>query len=366
MMQDDRPHPLPPTSSSSPRSSPRSPQPNSVIRSSSSSPPLPLPTASLSERVNSFRAACLDVLIGHQTHHLIPHSSKVIIFDSKLKVQHAFDGLVTHDINCFPSVDTRVLTDRGLQFLDDIEAREARGEAVLYACYDVQAKALLYRRGDLVFDTRPPTQLVCFASHHDGTHAALRVTPHHVMYAQVAGKPPAKRSARSLLPSCRCPSSAVRCQCQHRTAEVRMLACAQAGHVPEGQELADARTEQRHQRTADQKQPVGAASTEEQQVTDAGIAERRSRRWAVVRASLPVVTALRLQSPEQWSAFLELLGFWVGDGAVRYDAAGQPHAVSFGQRRQAEHAWLHERLSAVGLRDGCCARFCRRRWNGGG
>jgi 5'-AMP-activated protein kinase regulatory gamma subunit len=75
---------------------------------SSSSAPAPSASSpsSLSARVNSFRSACLDVLVAHQTHHLIPHSSKVIVFDSKLKVQHAFDGLVTHDINCAPVWDS--------------------------------------------------------------------------------------------------------------------------------------------------------------------------------------------------------------------------------------------------------------------
>jgi hypothetical protein len=48
--------------------------------------------------VQAFRTDCLQVLCTHQTHTLIPHSGKVVVFDSRLLVRNAFDGLVVHDM----------------------------------------------------------------------------------------------------------------------------------------------------------------------------------------------------------------------------------------------------------------------------
>ena len=311
---------------------------------SSSSP------SSLSSRVNTFRSACLDCLISHQTHHLIPHSSKVVIFDSKLKVSHAFDGLVTHDINCFPASDTRVLTDRGFAFLEEIEEREAAGDTVLYGCYDVASRGLVYRPGELVFDQRLHKQLVSFASPDEahrwdndrnacgadcsGEEAegeadnidpsiSLRVTPQHLMYSQ-AGQldcnsgstcdwdrlSPTHRPAESLLPTCRCPP--LELHCGHRYAATRLVALAESGYAP----------------------------------TVVGVKEGCSN-------ESPVANALQLSDTEQWTAFLSLFGFWLGDGSLQYDENGQLHSLLFGLRRRRERTWLADQLRAVGLREAC-------------
>ena len=105
-------HPLPNASSASSQQQQPLYQPSPSLSVNLSPPATLSPSTSASasptllNRVNAFRSACLDVLYGHQTHNLIPHSSKVVIFDSKLQVQHAFDGLVTHDINCAPVWDS--------------------------------------------------------------------------------------------------------------------------------------------------------------------------------------------------------------------------------------------------------------------
>lgn len=79
---------------------------------SSSNPPPPAvaddPT--LQTRVFHYRSSCLNILAQYQTHHLIPHSGKVVIFDSQLVVKHAFDGMVHHDLTCL-AAGTLVDTD---------------------------------------------------------------------------------------------------------------------------------------------------------------------------------------------------------------------------------------------------------------
>ena len=384
MMHDDHHQPPPPPNrptSSSAVSSPRSAHQNHLplSRSSPTPPPSssPPPTSSssssstLDARVNAFRAACLDVLIGHQTHHLIPHSSKVIIFDSKLKVQHAFDGLVTHDINCFAEADTRVMTDRGMMWLHEIEERLAKGERVRYACFEKDRGGdggkqgqggemggrLLYCDGDLVIPAGPPpAQLLEFSSssggkrrwgagdssaelgtvrdddgHEElidddglasGVTVSLRVTPEHDMFVQLGRRTAnsrsvqwATRGARSAAEPISQPPSSIRAsqlQSSHDSDEamMRFLCCADAGRTPTADELAALR-------------------------------ERVQRRLGL--------------SDAQLDAFLELFGLWLVVGSLEYSArgpAGERHrvqAVCCAQAHQEGVDFLNRIVPRLGL-----------------
>ena len=64
---------------------------------------------------------------------------------------------------CFTQADCRVLTDSGLLFLEQIEQRMARGERVLYACYDTDSRALVYRPG-LLLHPQLDDELISFSS----------------------------------------------------------------------------------------------------------------------------------------------------------------------------------------------------------
>lgn len=70
-------------------------------------PPQPTPAdLALQSRVAAYRSSCLSILSQFQTHHLIPHSGKVVVFDSQLVVKFAFDGMVQHDLSCAPVWDS--------------------------------------------------------------------------------------------------------------------------------------------------------------------------------------------------------------------------------------------------------------------
>ncbi len=73
---------------------------------SAAAPPAPIPDPELVARVHAYRQSCLHILAQYQTHHLIPHSGKVVIFDSQLVVKHAFDAMVHHDLSCAPVWDS--------------------------------------------------------------------------------------------------------------------------------------------------------------------------------------------------------------------------------------------------------------------
>jgi chemotaxis protein histidine kinase CheA len=82
----------------------------SASAAASSLPPPPVPAVAvdpeLVARVSAYRQSCLSILSQFQTHHLIPHSGKVVIFDSQLVVKHAFDAMLIHDLSCAPVWDS--------------------------------------------------------------------------------------------------------------------------------------------------------------------------------------------------------------------------------------------------------------------
>ena len=257
-------------------------------------------------------------------------------------IKPPFTPDVTH-ANCFVELDTRVLTSCGLLFLDQIEALQRAGTRLLFGCYDAQTQALLYSRGRLVFPQRPPPYLVEFTSPGEdarwaegsgdyGTegaaedssssrHVSLRVTPGHAMFVQLGrardvrgllrcSRTTARRgSVRSSPPAVPQPHRKVQAQdllSADARAYLRMLACAEAGYEPQA----------------------------------------TSRRRAVQRD-------LHLND-RQFAAFIELLGFWLGDGSLAIDSAVNGSArgyVTFSQVKQADLSWLRSALKQAGLKE---------------
>ena len=65
---------------------------------------------------------------------------------------------------------------------------------------------------------------------------------------------------------------------------------------------------------------------------------------------LPFEEALRLRGATQRDAFLELYGFWLGDGSLTHRIRDSGYnAVQFAQRKKTDRAWLEDRFVAVGL-----------------
>ena len=298
------------------------------------------------------------------------------------------------DIVCFPAQQTRVLTDAGFLFLDEIEARLEKRERVLYACYTpstraAQAKGEEVMKGGLVYcdgvlffpdppkEGIPPRTLIEVSSaqaqsrwvegsgaygpgyglaesedKQDGDehvdendddgddsgaddaaksrrryshHVSLLVTPDHDMYAQlgnldVAGlcfsprcvrlgqtkkvRPPSLTLAPTKVTAAQL--VAVQGERNPERACARMLACASSGHMT----------------SVDSAQAVMA-----------------------VRA------ALRLTTDAQFAAFLELFGFWLGDGSMSYTRTGNGGAVVFAQNKDTDVAFLDAILPLAGAAD---------------
>ena len=288
-------------------------------------------------------------------------SNKLVIEDSRVSRSHArveYTDLGCEYIDlgssCLPEHDTRVLTDKGFQFLDEIEQRVARRERVLYACYDKDASRIEYCSGQLQY-AQPPERWVDFT--HAGTRRlwdatsgdygatvaangveanrlTLRTTPDHAMFVQLCTRcgedghesyeprvnegahiAPHKMKAQELAPGYQCKCAAAGVACAHGYSHYRMYTGAPVGLQTPANVISLTNSE------TDKESPV---------------------------------TALRLRTKDQLDAFLDLFGYWLGDGSMRHDAftaSGQSSsdAVVLAACKQRDRDYVRARLDRLHL-----------------
>ena len=240
---------------------------------------------------------------------------------------------------CFPEHDTRVLTNHGFLFLSELEERLAARETVLYACYDESDTSIVYAPGKLVY-VEPPTQWVDFthagtrrlwdssSDDHgrstvptDGGYAnrlTLRTTPEHDMYVQLctgyerrkaggAAVPPHKMTAQELAPGYQCDCVGAGRACTHGYSHYRIYTGAADGV----------------------KTPADVISLDNDDNDS------------------PVI-ALGLRTADELDAFLELFGYWLGDGSMAY-CLGSADGVTFSPKKERDRPYLRGLLDRLHL-----------------
>ena len=242
--------------------------------------------------------------------------------------------------NCFAETDTRLLTDRGLLFLDDIERLLRDGHSVLYGSYGADTQQLQYVPGELVFPQLSCDRMVDFTASAarptwygagsavgggklDGgvsSRLSLRVTPDHEMFVRLgcdgqsdsvqnSGKVSAEELAADY--TCDCVD---RSSCLHSNTHFRMLTAATRGISNVGFSPADGDD------------------------------------------SLPIA-ALQLRTEQHIDAFLQLFGYWLASGDIKYRQ--QPCKQPQHQQQSAvtiyvtdDMPYMRELLSSAGLEEG--------------
>jgi carbamoylphosphate synthase large subunit len=230
-------------------------------------------------------------------------------------------------VSCMPSVDHRVLTDRGFLFLHEIRALLSAGEEVLYASYSRSRSCLDYKPGKLVVldAAQRPSRLVDFTSAdgralwgsavvpaneplselrrpNRGRHLSLRVTPNHNMFVQVG--------------NCRASSG-------HFDFLPRVTGGfneADRSEVPFGLMRAEELTAgYQCDCRADDSCPHGRSTVRMMGI----IANGASHSGLTASDPQSPLACLKLRTEEQLDAFLQLYGYWLGDGTMSYYTAGR-------------------------------------------
>ena len=230
---------------------------------------------------------------------------------------------------CFGE-DTRILTDRGFLFLDELEALVRAGTPPRYACYVEATKSLVYRRGVLVYPAED--DLLDFSSAEErarwvfdddgypkepesvadgrqlSNHLSLRVTPQHRLYVRTGGVLAGSREGffwhkadGEVVPFAKQPASKLAAG----SGAVQFLAYAEAG--------------------------IGSFGTDT-------VATRLRQTFA-------------LTDDAEVAAWLELYGFWLGDGSLKY-SDGKCAGVLLSQSENKPECmkWLRARLDALPIK----------------
>jgi DNA-directed RNA polymerase I subunit RPA1 len=231
--------------------------------------------------------------------------------------------------HCVPE-DHEILTERGFMDLDAYERAVAAGESVRVAGYDAAATQMLFEQPLRLVVNAPATQtLIEFSSVHEmldtwaancgdyglvssaapQNHMSLLVTPGHMMYVQLA--------------------TAV--QTNERTNELALKETAKRS-------ASGARQKEPHAKhTA--RSLLAAEGTRHLAVCSEGVRSASD-------AEFEFVHALALSTTAQIDAFLELYGFFIGDGALLTHANG---AICFNQRKRGDVDFLIGACVRAGL-----------------
>eukprot|EP00761_Pharyngomonas_kirbyi_P014650 gb/GECH01014680.1/.p1 GENE.gb/GECH01014680.1/~~gb/GECH01014680.1/.p1 ORF type:complete len:1220 (+),score=272.25 gb/GECH01014680.1/:1-3660(+) len=230
-------------------------------------------------------------------------------------------------IECYGE-DTRILTNRGFLFIDQLEDAVKDDQPLLYACYDTNSAQIVYKEGEIV---RPPggihKSIIEFTQKNeqqrwqDGSgvygrgldtagsgqtdHLTIRVTKEHDVYAQIGSY--AKSDDPNYPHSAQYTKHKASTLVGGANRPISMLACAENG----------------------------VANT-----------EQYSGDWGFR-------VALGLDEPSKFDAFLELYGFWLGDGSLSFNHGGNKggmNAIVLNEVNTSDLEWLIATLSAAGLR----------------
>eukprot|EP00201_Polytomella_parva_P019186 CAMPEP_0175053726 /NCGR_PEP_ID=MMETSP0052_2-20121109/9091_1 /TAXON_ID=51329 ORGANISM="Polytomella parva, Strain SAG 63-3" /NCGR_SAMPLE_ID=MMETSP0052_2 /ASSEMBLY_ACC=CAM_ASM_000194 /LENGTH=1117 /DNA_ID=CAMNT_0016318305 /DNA_START=178 /DNA_END=3528 /DNA_ORIENTATION=- len=233
-------------------------------------------------------------------------------------------------IECFGE-DTRILTNRGFLFLDELLAAAADGQPLLYACFDPSSASYVYAPGAIVLPAAGTHKSLIDFTHvteaprwaagsgaygedlptsnsPDSNHLSIRTTGDHDVFVQLGAYDKDNQPHYSGVPEKHKASELVKLGAK----PLRFLAVATNGR---------------------------STSAEDGSNLD-----------------VELKTHLGFTKSEQVNAFLELYGFWLNDGSISFNHGGKDggsssSAVTFNHvMRESDVEWIQAALEVVGLK----------------
>ena len=259
------------------------------------------------------------------------------------------------------SEDSRILTDAGFLFLDDVLARTDQGRDLTrlrFACYNDKTAQLEYHHAThflvKAHDRRP---MVSFGHHHD-PHAWTKDASDDVCRSGQGGEKKRKRRRGrqpdssddvSLLVT---PDHDMFVQHGSLGSDGSFGWQQQGGSTAPYAKVRTAGDGTKHKNTAE-----SLLSTDPQSAVRLLSAATAGVQPTVSFADvtqLPFAIELGLRSRVRVEAFLGLYGFWLGDGSLEYKRLGMGghNAVVFSLHNNGDLEFLHQLVELVGLRPG--------------
>ena len=240
--------------------------------------------------------------------------------------------------------DTRVLTDRGFLFYDQLLSLVSAGQSVLYACYDEGSQQLVYQPGELI-PAYQAAELLEFTQRGESRnwgsdsdayghlhprdddsnndHFSIRATPNHLMFVQMGNR--GKKGAAITWAK----------QTPQRIAAGELVPSKPSGDA-ESDDDDDSAVEEEQQ---EQEEAISDTSSHVRFLSYAAAGVGSADESAVV-SMLECELGLQMS---QVAAFLELFGFWLGDGGT--DLARK--RITFSQTKQSDREWLRNILPTL-------------------
>ena len=271
---------------------------------------------------------------------------------------------------CF-GTDTRVLTDHGFLFVDEIELLLLAGKQVKYACYDKATDTLVYGPGRLVgkpntegllYNMSHPLERAAFAAAAAAASAGPSRTTTPIS-ASADGKEEVDEEGNTSMTDEDADDDEEEVDEKGQTSNHFSL------RVTGDHELyvqVGINTRVQATRVSVNKGGDGKAHEapfDKMQVLDAmkwGVTRQLSAASGGVAVPAGALAAqlapLELTDRSQIAAFLELYGFWLGNGSMRYSPVRGGRCIAtclrFKQAKATDNDWLRRVLPAAGLVEG--------------
>lgn len=243
-------------------------------------------------------------------------------------------------VNCFPEDDHQLLTNKGFMFLHEVEEYTKYNDDLLFASYDEKTKKMVYDTFKLVVNPYDTYDMVEFTQKNEerfwnensdeygfnddsekanpSNRVSIITTPGHRMYVE-----------RGL-------SIEGRKGIYWKRHKVWNEDKTKYRYVKNGYETVEAKDLV----SDDERECIKFLGCADNGIE---IDSTKSNDEA-----LPFISQLNLDTPEKVSAFLEIYGYWLGDGSVNIRPKESRRSITFSPVKPHDSKWLIKRLNILG------------------
>ena len=225
--------------------------------------------------------------------------------------------------------DHQILTNKGFKFLTDLE--NSKDETLLIGSYDPATKELVYERANELIIKPAKTQTM------------IELTHHHEAYKWTSDSDPYGRTPKA------CGTADAVSHTGHSNGVSLQVTPTHDLYVKNGK-CSPSRNITWWGDYTKVKAETLLGGTERDAVQLLCYAEGGVRQQDTI--SLPFANVLKLHTPEQITSFLEVYGYWLGDGSLAFKAYAGRDAVHFSIVKEHDVSWLLEQFGILGLEEG--------------